>query len=209
LALGWGGVDVKHTIALVLITFLALVCSCKEEPSVPLLITAREGDSPCWKTICAGQGADKTLVVSLLEEIQGVSNIDERVDSSEVGFLWQDPEDNNIQVSGTIYTYQWHLQIIALRPKYKATLGQFIRDFGEPSCVEVVDSTDAKAIDLVYYNLGVRIGLDYIENKGYKYLDKSHELYDIRLFMPINDYTCVDHYPTRAYNWEGFTKRYP
>jgi hypothetical protein len=199
----------KHTIALVLITFLAMLCSCKEEPSVPLLFTAREGDSPCWQTLCAGQGTDKTLVASLLEEIPGVSNIKESIETNDVDFLWQDPENSNIRVAGTISIYLWHIQIIALRPEYKVNLGQFIRIFGEPSCVEVIDGVNTKSLSLVYPDLGIRTRLQHLESKDNGYLRNNLDIYDIRGFVPTSEFVCQDHYPAKAYKWEGFTKIYP
>jgi len=199
----------KYIKALLLVSVLVVMCSCRVDTSASVLISAEEGKMPCWKTLCIGQGADKTLVMSLLKEIPGTSNIRENIEINEVYFLWEDPANNKIRLGGTVHLYQWQIQTIDIVSDYSVSLGQFMNILGQPSCVEVIDSVKAKAVDLVYYNLGVRIGLKYISNEDYKYLNSKMSSSDIRIFVPSYDKVCPERRTIRVYKWEGFDRLYP
>jgi hypothetical protein len=104
----------KYRMTLLLVSILMIICACTKDTTVRVPVIAEEGKTPCWKTLCIGLGADKTLVVSLLEGIPGTSNIRENIETNEVSFLWEDPANNNTRIGGTVYLNQWHIQAIDL-----------------------------------------------------------------------------------------------
>jgi hypothetical protein len=198
-----------HRILLVL-ELVILTCSCSRVKELPLCITAVPSKPPCWMSLCIGDIADMDLALKLLKNTDGMRRAERTIDApSFFSFGWQDPRDPNNILRGDLTINEFHINSITLWPNSVHTLGQLIKDFGNPDCVIVTDYDDKRTgLFVKYSEKGLVIYLD--SGKGSNLITKQTKIISINLFKPQSEHpSCQSKGQDRAYKWAGIQQTYP
>jgi hypothetical protein len=196
-------------IPLVLVLVL-LSCSCSTQKELPLYITAVPGKPPCWMSLCIGDIADMDLALKQLNNTEGMQKAVKTKDAPNFfSFIWQDPENPANNIWGNLTIIEFHINLIILSPDSLHTLGQFIKEFGNPDCVIVKDSYDNKKTLMVKYSQkGLMLDLDYGPDSNL--VTKQTQIRYLTLFNLQSQYlSCETSDKIRSYRWAGLKQTYP
>jgi hypothetical protein len=177
-----------------------------------LYITAAKNKPLCWLNLCIG---DKLAMASAADSLMHIEGMQKAAAQGCIldifYFVWQDPVDSEFHIAGEVEVANDKIERIVLRPPEDHTIGQFIRDFGEPSCVLILDSAQQnKSIDLVFERQGFIVWLDYVSDADYKLITGDMPIAQITLTVPDEaGRWCQSDRFYRVYKWAGYKVQYP
>lgn len=199
----------------VFIVCLYLFCcvGCAEKPQ---FLGGESSRLPCWQGLCPGQRVTAEETIERLKTIEGVEYFNYDVEISHIAFTWINKSHCTTTVScrvyGDIYFDSETLSHIRLKTDYEITLGEFIREMGEPQCVNIysVDiSNDDENMILRYPLRGLIVDPAGLADKTHR-IDpgvgiESFTLIDRRLLC-VSYKVATDN--NKIYPWKGFDAEY-
>jgi len=175
-----------------------------------------EGESklPCWNGLCPGQSIEASKLDSQLRSINGIEWTEVDNNHHEMYFRWVDTARCNksvfCRVSGTIDISGDKIQSITLKPDYSINIGDFIYNYGEPECVDVIGDATSLGFFLSGSSKGVSLSLVVQLAPISANISKNMLINNVILYEPHDSKgVCGSPSVGRGYRWQGLDAAYP